>query len=119
MTTPAAPAGGQTVVDLTAWPAAKAVNLGPGGTAGLATSLPGFLVGYSVRETSGTAAAVVELHDGTDSSGQVVATIGLAAGASKEVMGGPPGVLCRAGLYATVVTGAAKGVAWWVPVTSG
>lgn len=114
MTTPAAPGGAQTIVDLTAWPAAQAINLGQGGTGGQAITRSGFLLGWSVRETSGAAAAVVVLHDGTDKSGQMLANIALAsAGADHESLA-PPGVLFRAGLYAEVVSGAANGVAWVV-----
>lgn len=116
VTTPAAPGGAQTVIDLTAWPAAQAMNLGQGGTGGQAITRSGFLLGWSVRETSGSAAAVVVLHDGTDNSGQMLANIALvSAGDSHESLA-PPGVLFKAGLYAEVVSGAVKGVAWWVPL---
>lgn len=118
MTTPAAPGGARTVVDLTAWPAAQAINLGPGGTGGLASSISGFLLGWSVRETSGGAAAVVALHDGADNTGQLVANIALASAGDSHESLAPPGVLLRSGLYAEVVSGAAKGVAWWVPLRS-
>lgn len=118
MTTPAVPVPPAAAVDVTALPPARAVDMGAGGTGGLVTSLPCLLLGWSVRETSGAAAAVVVLHDGNDNSGGRVAEIGLAAAASAAAAIPPPGVWCRDGLYAEVVSGAVRGELWYVPITT-
>lgn len=119
MTTPAGPATGAQVIDLAALPPAKAVDMGPDGAGGLALSFACLLLGWSVRETSGTAAAVVTLHDGRDDTGQRVGEVALAAGASQPIALPAPGILCRAGLYAHVASGAAEGVLWVIPVAPG
>lgn len=66
-----------------------------------------FLCGASLRETTGTAAATVDIHDGGSAAGQVVASFALAAGASLQP-GHLPFVRCTGGVYA-VVTGSVTG----------
>lgn len=75
----------------------------------------GQVLGYSVRETSGAAAAVLRLRDGSDTSGDLVATIQLPANASATVWLAPHGVAFVQGLYAEVVSGALEGVVYLGP----
>lgn len=83
---------------------------------GQLTDLPGFIVGWAVRETSGSAAAAAELWDGQNTSSQLLASIGLVtSGGSVETMS-PPGWTVRSGLYLHVASGAFDGVVWLVPV---
>jgi len=61
---------------------ARAVPVGtaPGGTLRpLAAGAAGRLVGYSLRESSGTAGVLVRIFDGHDANGTLLATIPLAA----------------------------------------
>lgn len=62
----------------------------PGATpAGLVSSSSGRLVGWSVRETSGAAGAVLTVYTGRDATGDVVATVVLPAGGAQTI--GLPG----------------------------
>jgi hypothetical protein len=74
----------------------------------------GRLAGYSVRETSGTAAAVLRLRDGEDVSdpGNILITISLSAGESTRDWYLPLGVSFTAGLYVEIVSGAIEGAAF-------
>lgn len=74
------------------------------------TSVPGTVVGLSVRETAG-AAATLTLRDG-DVDGDIVATINLAAAESwTGVLAGPGGVFYAGGLYVEL-TGAIAGAVY-------
>lgn len=66
---------------------------------------PGRLMGWSVRETAG-AVATLTLHDGRDSSGDVLAVINLAADAAETLS--VPAVSVTESLY-VAVTGAVQG----------
>lgn len=74
----------------------------------------GRIAGYSVRETSGTAAAVLRLRDGEDTSdpGNILITLALAAGACVESWLLPVGVTFTAGLWAEIVSGDVEGAAF-------
>lgn len=71
----------------------------------------GALVGYSIRESAG-AAAVVNLRDGPDAAGQLVATVALAANAAETVWFGPGGLNLANGLFVEIATGAAVGAVY-------
>ncbi len=66
--------------------------------------------GFSIRETSGTVAAVVRIWDNAagQSSGTILDTIGLAAGQSLSKLHGRP-VAPTAGIFVQVVSGAVEG----------
>jgi hypothetical protein len=72
----------------------------------------GRLAGYSVRETTGAAPAVIRLRDGADVAGDLVATIALTQGQSLTAWLMPTGISLTYGLFAEVVTGAIEGVAY-------
>ena len=83
------------------------------GTSQLLSTSPGRLAGWSIRETSGTASAVVRLRDGVDASGGLLATISLAAAESARDWFMPTGIGFANGLYIEIVTGAVEGVCWF------
>lgn len=119
MTTPApGPAYSPTIVDLTELPAAQPVTITSGGPAVL-VSLACLLLGWTIRETSGSAAASGYLTDGPDANGQHVAEFGAGAGLSTSSPVPPPGVLCKDGLAVHVVSGAFTGAAWIIPMAPG
>lgn len=72
------------------------------------TSSPGRLVGWSVRETSGAAAATVRLFDGRDTSGTLLATLQLTSGQSHQNWLGGSGVSITDALYVDI-TGQIEG----------
>lgn len=65
--------------------------------------------GFSVRETSGVAAAVVRIHDGTDNTGVVLDTVQLAANESRAEWYPDGGIWATLGLHVDVVSGAVEG----------
>ena len=67
------------------------------------------LFGWSVRNPSGSVAAVMDLYDGTDSTGVPVFTINLATAASDSKWFGPNGIQMNNALYANVTAGEVKG----------
>lgn len=68
----------------------------------------GRLHGFSLRETTGAASAIVRLHDGFDANGDLIATVSLIAAESvRDWFEG--GLAFGAGLYAEIVSGAVEG----------
>lgn len=76
------------------------------------TTAAGGLFGWSLRETTGAATATVELIDGGNNAGQVLAEVVLGAGGSESVWLGPHGIDVQTGLRVHVVAGTVKGAAW-------
>lgn len=65
--------------------------------------------GLTVRETSGSAGAVVKIYDNASAaSGTILQTVALAQGQSFNLIH-PAGVRALAGIYADVVSGAVEG----------
>lgn len=89
---------------------ARHVAVGAGGRA-LASAGSGRLVGWSLRAAGG--AVTVTLRDGRDASGDVLAVLELADGATDTQWLGPGGVSFVEGLYVeTDGDGALTGAAW-------
>lgn len=65
----------------------------------VSTGRGGRLVGWSVRESSGSNPATVTVYDGRDTSGDVLATFTLPAGASSNAALPAPGVSYADGLF--------------------
>lgn len=85
----------------------------PAGTgSGEVTTRPCLLMGWSVRESSGSAAAVIRLRNGHTTDGAIAASIGLATSGSTTDTAGPDGVWCDSGLYLEVVSGAVEASIW-------
>lgn len=71
----------------------------------------GRLVGFSLRESSGSAPATVTWYDSHDAGGDLVATASLPAGGSVTHWFGPGGVSFGDGLF-VAVTGAVAGTTY-------
>lgn len=78
------------------------------GTAGLAVTGDTTLLGFSARETSGTATAFFRLRAG-GVGGAILATVTLAASESVRDWFGPSGITATGGVYFELVTGAVAG----------
>jgi hypothetical protein len=70
------------------------------------------LLGFSIRETTGAAAATIELRAGTDATGDLIIPINLGAGESAREWYGPDGVAFTGGLYLVRVAGTVDGSIW-------
>jgi hypothetical protein len=79
--------------------------------AGVLATGAGRIVWLSLRETTGAAAAVVELYDGLNTTGVLLASVEIAQATSKEPTIQPKGLRFYNGLYVNVVSGTAKGAA--------
>lgn len=75
------------------------------------SSVDARLLGFAVREATGVqgAEAVIELHAGTDASGDLIVPITLAGGESDRDWFGPNGITFAGGLYLVRVTGTVDG----------
>lgn len=92
--------------------AARPVAIGSApNSSGRPLSSPGRIVGWSIRETAGAAAAV-RLWDGREAGGQLLATVALAASDSHTVMPTGGGISVSDALFVEVVTGAVEGVVY-------
>lgn len=73
----------------------------------------GYLMGWSVRETSGTATATFRLWNTTTAQGVIVASVSLNAGeSSRDYL--PAAVECEGGLYFDILSGALEGSVWFI-----
>lgn len=70
------------------------------------------VIGWSLRESTGTANAVVRLFNGTTNNGEQVAEIGMGAGMSDHADIAEGGLWCNAGLFLNVVSGQVRGAVW-------
>ncbi|HVD03182.1 MAG TPA: hypothetical protein VNF75_03480 [Candidatus Dormibacteraeota bacterium] len=68
--------------------------------------------GFSLRETTGAAAATVDIYDGGGTGGTLVAALDLAQGASDQLWLGDNGVLMVQGIYLSVVAGSVRGAVY-------
>lgn len=90
--------------------AARPVSVGTGGTPRPLSS-PGRIVGWSLKETSGAAAAYVRVWDSREAgSGQLLACIALAQGTSVNHSTPGAGINVSDAVCVEVVTGAVEGV---------
>ncbi len=79
------------------------------------SSSGGRLAGWSVRETSGAAPAVLRLRDGVDAGGDILATIALAANQGNSISMPGAGVGFALGLFLELVSGVVEGAVWIGP----
>ncbi|MGH3180399.1 MAG: hypothetical protein ACRDOE_00590 [Streptosporangiaceae bacterium] len=103
--------------DLTAailWPVATPFTVPVTAAAGgvQVTTFGGALLGWAVYETTGAAAAAFEIWDGTDTTGQRIAHITLAAGESTRDYVPPQGIAVERGLRVVVTAGSVAGELW-------
>jgi len=78
-----------------------------------------FLMGWCITETSGSTKAEVDIYDGTDTNGQLVAPIGLPAGTCNVQRFPGKGIWLRNGLFSTVASGTVKGALYVVACPDG
>jgi len=76
------------------------------------------LRGWSIIESTGSAAAIANLLDGQDATGPLIAGIQLAQATSSTVVIPGSGVLIRTGVYLDVVSGSVRGTLWMNPITT-
>lgn len=93
--------------------AARALQIVAGQPSGRLVSGPVVLWGYSFRESTGAAAAVVRIRDGQDLTGAIMLSVQLAAGLSDTSWATSPGVAGDVGLYLEVVSGAVEGAIYY------
>ena len=74
-------------------------------------TMPCILAGWSIIEQAG-AAAVWDIFDGDDNTGQLVGALGFAAGGASVVGPGPDGPYCKIGLTLARVSGTIRGAIW-------
>lgn len=72
----------------------------------------GYLAGVNVRETTGAATALVNLRDGGDVGGNIIASYSLAASESARDWLLPGGIPFTRGLYIEIASGTATGIAY-------
>lgn len=102
---------------------AKKTDISPGIAGSLTASrlvLPGGdvvgFLGWSLRETSGTAAVSVRFHDGINPLTEVLATVAIPAAGSSVYRYDGQGVECATGrIFLEVVAGQLEGVVYWLP----
>lgn len=73
----------------------------------------GIILGWSLREASGTTAADVSVYDGSSTGGQALAHVHLAASASDVETLYPAALPVRVGLFVDVAGSTADGVVWY------
>lgn len=92
--------------------AARAAPIGiADGANALVSASPGRLVGWSIRETTGSATAVVRFRNGTDALQPLIGCVDLAAGGTSTQYFGP-GVSYTEGLYVETLSGSFEGAVY-------
>lgn len=76
-----------------------------------------WLAGWSFRETTGAAVAQLDLIDGADGNGVMIASLAVAAGGSVSHTIGGHLLEVRTGLWVTVGAGSVVGALWVMPRT--
>lgn len=96
--------------------AVRPIPFGPLTNAGVTLSGRGcYLAGWSLIETTGAAAAEVDIFDGHDATGVAVAFVSMTASQSTRESLAHPGIALESGLFVVVLAGGtAKGVLWVV-----
>jgi hypothetical protein len=85
-------------------------TFGPVGVDGVAVwSGDIYLAGWVLTESTGAAAATVQLVDGNDANGIPIATVNLAQGQTSPVMLGGHLLVCQTGLFVRVTAGSILG----------
>ena len=77
----------------------------------------GLITAISARAISATIAPQFELHDGTDSTGNIMANICMAAGGGMMSGAGFPGIYFGGGLYLLGISGFAQVTVTYIPLT--
>lgn len=73
------------------------------------------VIGWAIKETTGSVGATFTLWDGVNTEGTVIVPITLSANESTRDRSGPPGIQCvSGGLYLQVISGSISGVVYWI-----
>lgn len=75
----------------------------------------GVLTGWAVKETTGAAPAVLNVWDGTDNRGLLLAPVNLASNESNREWFSDWGVAFSRGLFVEVTSGSVSGALWIIP----
>jgi hypothetical protein len=70
---------------------------------------------YGFTETTGAAAAEVQLFDGSGTNGALIVDVALLQGESTRDLIPAPGLMVSVGLFLHVVSGSVQGSVWTVP----
>lgn len=70
------------------------------------------LCGWSFLETTGSAAATVEVYDGQDATGELLTVISLSSGQSTRDWVDRQGLEVRIGMFLRVTAGSVRGALW-------
>lgn len=76
------------------------------------SSVDARLLGFALRETTGVAAAAIELRAGTDPTGDLIVPLNLAGGETAREWFGPNGITFAGGLFLVRVTGTIDGAVY-------
>lgn len=93
-------------------PAAQPITLATVTTSKLVNGGQARLMGWCLIETTGSAAASLDMYDGGDSSGQLIGPISLTASQSTRDWLSGEGIRLRRGLFVNVLSGSVRGVFW-------
>lgn len=91
---------------------AFAIPVPADGTSRLLISQAVKVIGWSLRETTGAAAAVVQLFSGGGAGGTQIAELSFATGEDRTHTIPNGGLLVNAGLFLAVVAGTVRGAVW-------
>lgn len=89
------------------------LSIGNPGTTHALTGLAGLLMGWCIRENTGSATASANLYDGGDSSETILAAISLPAGGLTVATFFPDGIDVLSGLFFSAVSGQMRGVVYY------
>jgi hypothetical protein len=71
------------------------------------------VMGWTIVETSGSAAATINIYDGADTTGEIALPIKIASAGSSTDWFGPNGVLFRNAVYVNLASGQAQGTIFY------
>jgi hypothetical protein len=71
-----------------------------------------YVLGWAFKESTGSAAASVDIYDGLGTGGVLIAPISLSSGESTRDYPPPPGIECRQGCYVNIASGGVVGSLW-------
>jgi len=111
-----APPGIYTPYDITQLPPPLNVTIGGGGTPAQIVTGVGLILCISAGNTSTTALARWLLYDGTDTTGQLLACLSGAAGATVNVTPCPPGIPFNRGVFVNRPVGGFSAVMTYIPL---
>lgn len=105
------------LIDATEAPRPRTVSSTTGASALLLQGV-GLIVAITAIESTGSAGARWRVHDGTDTTGEIVAFLAAVANGSCPIAPGLPGIYFRVGLYLEAVSGAMHVSVTYLPLLS-